>query len=230
MSALKRLAGRIAIVTASTEGIGFAIAQRLAREGAKVIISSRKEKNVNEAVKILTTEGLDVKGLICHVSKQEDRTKLFEEAAKHGGLDILVSNAAVNPEVGGVLSTSESSWDKIFDVNVKSSYLLAKEALPLLKQSKAGRIIFISSITGLQPMELLGAYSVSKTALLGLTKAAAIEVARDNITVNCVAPGIIRTKFSNAITVQKSAEDKILSKTPLGRLVFLNLVLSIFLS
>lgn len=222
MSALKRLAGRIAIVTASTEGIGFAIAQRLAREGAKVIISSRKEKNVSAALKTLTNEGLDVKGLTCHVSKAEDRQKLFAEAAKWGGLDILVSNAAANPEAGGVLSCSESAWDKIFEVNVKSSYLLAKEAVPLLRSSKAGRIIFISSIAGLQPMDVLGAYSVSKTALLGLTKAAAVELASDNITVNCIAPGVIKTKFSVPLTAEKTAEEISLSKIPLQRLVFLN--------
>lgn len=219
MSALKRLTGRTAIVTASTDGIGFAIAQRLAQEGAKVIVSSRKEKNVNEAVKSLAGEGLDVKGIICHVGKSEDRKRLFDEASKWGGLDILISNAAVNPEVGGVLSCSESSWDKIFDINVKSAYLLAKEALPLLKESKVGRIIFISSIAGFQPLDLLGAYSVSKTALLGLTKAAAVELAPYNITVNCIAPGIIKTKFSKALTSQEHVQQDILSKIPLNRFV-----------
>lgn len=217
MSSLKRLCGKIAIVTASTDGIGFAIAQRLAQEGAKVIISSRKEKNVNEAVNKLSKEGLDVKGLVCHVSTVDDRKKLFDQANKDGGLDILVSNAAVNPEVADVLDCSESSWDKIFDVNVKSSFLLAKEAVPLLRQSKAGRIIFISSIAGFQPFSLLGAYSVSKTTLLGLTKAAALQLAPDGITVNCIAPGIIKTKFSSALTASESAEKEILSRIPLKR-------------
>ncbi|KAJ8964515.1 hypothetical protein NQ314_004810 [Rhamnusium bicolor] len=216
--ALKRLYGKIAVVTASTDGIGLAIAQRLAQEGAKVIISSRKENNVQEAVKKLCSEGLDVKGLVCHVSKAADRQKLFEEAHKIGGLDILVSNAAVNPEVGDVLDCSENSWDKIFEVNVKSSFLLAKEAVPLLRQSKAGRIIFISSIAGFQPFDLLGAYSVSKTALLGLTKAAALQLAPDDITVNCIAPGVIKTKFSSALTSNEDAELEILSRIPLNRL------------
>lgn len=217
-SAVKRLCGRIAIVTASTDGIGFAIAQRLAREGAKVIISSRKEKNVNEAVNKLSGEGLDVKGLVCHVSKAEDRKKLFDQATQSGGLDILVSNAAVNPEVGDVLDCSEGSWDKIFDVNVKSAFLLAKEAVPLLKQSKAGRIIFVSSIAGFQPIGLLGAYSVSKTALLGLTKTAALQLGCDGVTVNCVAPGIVETKFSSALTSSEAAKEQILSQIPLRRL------------
>lgn len=199
-TALKRLTGRIAIVTASTEGIGFAIAERLAKEGAKVIISSRKQKNVEEATKKLLDQGLDVRGLTCHVAKSDDRKKLFEEAKKIGGLDILVSNAAVSPTVGGVLDCSEESWDKIFDINVKSSFLLAKEAIPLLRSSKAGRLIFISSIAGFQPSEFLGAYAVSKTALLGLVKAASLQLAHDNITVNSICPGLIRTKFSDPIT------------------------------
>ncbi|CAG9761817.1 unnamed protein product [Ceutorhynchus assimilis] len=214
---LNRLVGRIAIVTASTDGIGFAIAQRLAREGAKVIVSSRKEKNVAEATKKLTSEGLNVSGLVCHVGKKEDRQKLFEEAKKLGGLDILVSNAAVNPEVGFVLDCPESSWDKIFDTNVKASFMLAKEALPLLRESKAGRIIFVSSIAGFQPFSLLGAYSVSKTSLLGLVKAAAVQLAPENITVNSICPGIIETKFSNFLTKDEGAKEAGLSQIPMGR-------------
>ncbi|XP_050311809.1 dehydrogenase/reductase SDR family member 4 [Anthonomus grandis grandis] len=214
---LKRLVGKTAIVTASTDGIGFAIAQRLAREGAKVIVSSRKAANVEEATRKLTQEGLEAKGLVCHVAKQEDRRKLFEEAKKLGGLDILVSNAAVNPEVGGVLDCSENAWDKIFETNLKASYLLAKEALPLLKESKAGRIIFVSSIAAFQPFNLLGAYSVSKTALLGLTKAAAVQLAQENITVNSVCPGVIETRFSAAITQEGPAREVSLSQIPMGR-------------
>lgn len=214
---LQRLIGKTAIVTASTDGIGFAIAQRLAREGAKVIISSRKVKNVEEATKKLTGEGLNVTGLVCHVGKSEDRKKLFDQAHKWGGLDILVSNAAVNPEVGSVLDCSESSWDKIFDTNVKASFMLAKEALPLLRNSGSGRIIFISSIAGFQPFNLLGAYSVSKTALLGLVKAAALQLAPENITVNSICPGLIDTKFSSALTQEGPARDTALSQIPIGR-------------
>ncbi|CAH1992610.1 unnamed protein product [Acanthoscelides obtectus] len=219
---LKRLVGRIAIVTASTDGIGFAIAKRLGQEGAKVIVSSRKQQNVEEAVKLLSQEGLDVTGVPCHVAKTEDRKKLFEVAKQYGGLDILVSNAAVNPVMGEVLDCPEDAWEKIFEVNVKSSFLLAQEALPLLRQSKAGRIIFISSIAGFQPMTLLGAYSVSKTALLGLTKAAAVQLAKENITVNCVAPGVIKTKFSSALTSTQAAQDIALSMIPLNR--YLNFI------
>ncbi|XP_044761891.1 dehydrogenase/reductase SDR family member 4 [Coccinella septempunctata] len=213
-----RLNGRVAIVTASTEGIGFAIAQRLAREGAKVVVSSRKEKNVEKAVNELKKEGLNVTGVVCHVSKAEDRRKLFMESEKLGGLDILVSNAAVNPEIGGVLDASETAWDKIFDVNVKSSFLLAKEALPQIRKSKFGRIVFVSSIAAYAPLDVLGAYSVSKTALLGLTKAAANQLATENITVNCVAPGVVQTKFASTLTESEATREEVLKRIPLGRL------------
>ncbi|KAM0732086.1 Dehydrogenase/reductase SDR family member 4 [Formica fusca] len=195
-----RLEGKVAIVTASTEGIGFSIAKRLAQEGAKVMISSRKESNVKKAVEELQSEGLQVAGTVCHVGKTEDRKNLFEKTkANFGGLDILISNAAVNPAVGSVLDSTEEVWDKIFDINVKSTFLLMKESLTLLKCSKSPSIIIVSSIAAYAPFNLLGIYSVSKTALLGLTKATAEELAFDGIRVNCIAPGIIKTKFSKQL-------------------------------
>lgn len=214
---LTRLCGKIAIVTGSTAGIGLAIAERLAEEGAKVIISSRKSKHVEAALEKMCKKKLDVRGLICHVSNPEQRKALFETADQWGGLDILVSNAGVSPKIGPILDCEEEVWDKSFDVNVKASYLLAKEALPLFRKRKGGRIIFISSICGLQPYEFLGVYSVSKCALLGLTKAASLQLAIEEITVNSVCPGIIRTKFSNVLTSQSNIDEAALGRIPLAR-------------
>uniref|UniRef100_A0A182XYV9 Uncharacterized protein n=1 Tax=Anopheles stephensi TaxID=30069 RepID=A0A182XYV9_ANOST len=217
--AAKRLTGKVAVVTASTEGIGYAIAERLGQEGAKVVVSSRKQQNVDRAVNDLRSAGLEVSGIKCHVANATDRKALFDHAAQQfGGIDILVSNAAVNPEVGGVLECSESAWDKIFDVNVKCSYLLAKEAVPFLRERKGGSIVFISSIAGFQPFQLLGAYSVSKTALFGLTKAASQELATENIRVNCIAPGVVQTKFAGALQESDAAKEETLSRIPMGRI------------
>lgn len=201
----KRLEGKICVVTASSDGIGFAIAKKLGLDGAKVVVSSRKQANVDEAVKLLKSQGItDVFGVSCHVAKEGDRKKLFDETVKRfGGIDVLVSNAAVNPAVSSVLESSEEAWDKIFDVNVKAAYLLAKEVKPHIISRGGGSIVFISSIGGFQPFDLLGAYSVSKTALFGLTKAASLECVKDNIRVNCVAPGVIETKFSSAVSFDK---------------------------
>lgn len=216
----KRLDGKVCIVTASTDGIGFAIAKRLGLEGGKVVVSSRKQKNVDEAVKLLQEQGVkDVIGTICHVANANDRKKLFDLAIeKYGRIDCLVSNAAVNPEVGSVTETSEQAWDKIFDVNVKASYLLAKEVKPYLQQQKEGAIVFVSSIGGYQPSVLLGAYSVSKTALFGLTKALALDLVSSNIRVNCVAPGVIETKFASALHESETALEMTLQGIPMKRL------------
>ncbi|XP_076247145.1 dehydrogenase/reductase 4 [Calliopsis andreniformis] len=213
----KRLEGKTAIVTASTDGIGLAIARRLAYEGAKVMISSRKESNVKKALEQLKSEGLQVSGLTCHVGKKEDRKNLFEKTEEEfGGLDILVSNAAANPTATTMFETSEEAWDKIFDINVKSTFLLMQESLPLLRKSKSPSIIIVSSIAGYQPLDLLGAYGVSKTALLGLNQVAASALASDKIRVNCVAPGIVKTKFSQLIVEGEAAEIS-LSMIPLRK-------------
>ncbi|XP_050351809.1 dehydrogenase/reductase SDR family member 4 [Nymphalis io] len=213
-----RLKGKVAVITASTEGIGYAIAKRLGDEGASVVISSRKEDNVKQATDSLRKDGINAEGLVCHVGNAEHRQKLFDFAkTKYGGIDILVSNAAVNPAVSPILETDEKVWDKIFEVNVKCSWLLAKEVYPELIKRGGGNIVFISSIAGYQPMEPLGPYSVSKTTLLGLTKAIASEVVHDNIRVNCVAPGIVATKFASAITSSEAGKDKSLSIVPMNR-------------
>ncbi|XP_012589560.1 PREDICTED: dehydrogenase/reductase SDR family member 4 isoform X4 [Condylura cristata] len=107
------LANKVALVTASTDGIGFAIARRLAQDGAHVVVSSRKQQNVDRAVAALQGEGLSVTGTVCHVGKAEDRERLVATAVKlHGGIDILVSNAAVNPFFGNLMDATEAVWDK----------------------------------------------------------------------------------------------------------------------
>lgn len=197
---MTRLVGKVACVTASTEGIGFAIARRLAREGARVVISSRKSDNVLKAVETLKSENLDIYGTVCHVSKSDDRKRLLEETiAKYGKLDILVSNAAVSPSFGDILQTTESAWDKIFDINVKAAFFLIKEAIPYLEQQKNSSIVVVSSIAAYSPMDLIGAYSVSKTALLGLTKALVNPCSQKGIRINGIAPGVIKTKFSQSL-------------------------------
>ena len=173
---------------------------------------------MTSAVEKLQAAGLSVSGTVCHVGKQEDRSNLFQQTVdRYGGLDILVSNAAVNPYFGSMLDCPEDAWDKIFEINVKIAFLLFKESVPLMLQRGGGSAVFVSSIGGFQPISFLGPYSVSKTALLGLTKALATEVATDNIRVNCIAPGIIQTKFAAALTDNEDIADKALENVPMGR-------------
>ncbi|XP_047475410.1 dehydrogenase/reductase SDR family member 4-like [Penaeus chinensis] len=215
----RSLAGKVAIVTASTDGIGLAIARRLGEDGAHVVVSSRKQANVDKAVAELEGIGCSVAGIPCHVAKADDRETLVSKTVeKFGGIDILVSNAAVNPTVGGVLDCPEAIWDKIFEVNVKNALQLSQLVVPHMQNQKGGAIVYVSSIAGFHPMNLLGAYSVSKTALLGLTKAVAQQVASDNIRVNCVAPGIVKTKFSSALVENPALLEKVTEQVPLGRI------------
>jgi len=215
----RRLQGKVAIVTASTAGIGLAIAERLGLEGARVMVSSRKQKQVDEAVQKLKSQNIDAAGIVCHVGNRDDRTRLFEKTNEvFGGLDILVSNAAANPAFGPLLDVTEDAWDKIFDINVKCAFFLCKEAVPYLEKRGGGTMVLVSSIGGYVPIEYILPYSVSKTAVLGLVKALSVSVATKNIRVNGIAPGIIKTKFSKMLWDSPEHEEMACSQTLLRRL------------
>ncbi|XP_006988580.1 dehydrogenase/reductase SDR family member 4 [Peromyscus maniculatus bairdii] len=213
------LANKVALVTASTDGIGFAIARRLAEDGAHVVISSRKQENVDRAVATLRGEGLSVTGIVCHVGKPEDRERLVATAVKlHQGVDILVSNAAVNPFFGSLLDVTEEVWDKVLSINVTATAMLIKAVVPEMEKRGGGSVVIVGSIAGFAPFPALGPYNVSKTALLGLTKNFAAELASKNIRVNCLAPGLIKTRFSSVLWNDKSKEDIIKDSMKINRL------------
>lgn len=213
------LCGKIAMVTGSTDGIGLDIARRLGLDGCKVVVSSRKEANVDRAKSQLMSEGIDVIGVACNVGLDGDRRRLVETTVEtFGGIDILVNNAAANPFFGHILDCSEAQWDKIFDTNVKGPFLLTQLAAPEMeKREGGGAVVIVASLAGLNPFPFLGPYSVSKTALLGLTKALAAELAPRNIRVNCIAPGIIDTKFASALTGNEEAMETTMAFTPMKR-------------
>ncbi|XP_032712948.1 dehydrogenase/reductase SDR family member 2, mitochondrial isoform X4 [Lontra canadensis] len=194
------LANRVAVVTGSTEGIGFAIARCLAQDKAHVVVSSRKQQNVDLAVATLQGEGLSVTGTVCHVGKAEDREWLVAKVLEHhGGLDFLVCNAAVNILVGGTLKASEEVWDKILNMNVKSPALLLSQLLPHIENRGMRAVILVSSIAAYVPQAKLGVYNISKTAMLGLTRMLSLELAPKDIRVNCLVPGVIETRFSQVL-------------------------------
>ncbi|GAB4822161.1 hypothetical protein N2152v2_009207 [Parachlorella kessleri] len=213
----RRLEGKVAIVTASTAGIGLGIVRRLAQEGAQVVVSSRKQQKVDEVVSQLKAEGLDVAGIACHVGDRAALKRLVKFAVDtYGKLDILVSNAAVNPTSGPIMTMDESAIDKILDINVKSAILLTQEAVQHMPSGSS--VVYISSYTAFNPATPIAMYAVSKTALLGLTKALAEELGQDGIRVNCVAPGIVPTKFAAALVANPELEEINKSRTLLGRL------------
>lgn len=197
----------IAVVTASTAGIGLSAAMALAKRGMHVIVSSRGAENVTKAVELIKEAyGPDAaSGIPCHVGRKEDRDALVAFAREKGGDEVqtLVLNAAVSTAHGPIFNITEEQWDKMFDVNLKAAFFLAKAFEPYLSSSAS--VTFITSIAAYTPIPGLGAYSITKTALLGMTKVLSIELAGKGIRVNAVAPGLIQTKFSEKLW--KPAED-----------------------
>ena len=208
---MKRFQDKVCIVTASASGIGFAIARKLGQEGGKLIISSRNSSHVSSALENLRKEGITCEGIVCHVAK--DRKKLINFAIeKFGGIDILVNNAAVSTTFGPTIDTTEEAYDKMLDINVKAPFFLLKEALPHLKRSQ-GKVIFVASIVGYRPSSVVGIYSMTKAALINLTRNLGAELAGSKVRVNAIAPGIIKTKFA-----QDLAESEDVKTNPSGRI------------
>lgn len=212
------LTGKTAIITGASKGIGKAIAQILGKAGANVVISSRNQEALDEVAAELMKEGIMAIGIAANAGKTSDLTNLVDKTvAAFGGVDIIVNNAATNPVFGALETVDERAIDKIMDVNLKGPFLLAKAAFPEL-QKRGGSIINISSVEGVTPSQGLGMYSVSKAALIMLTKSMAVEWGRHNIRVNAICPGLIQTKFSEALWTNEKIMKMMMQKVPLGRM------------
>jgi dehydrogenase/reductase SDR family member 4 len=213
------LKGKVAILTGASKGIGEAMAYILAEAGAKVVVSSRKQEAVDEVANEMKAKGYEATAIACHVGEMAQLKHLADKTIEmYGGVDILVNNAATNPVFGPILNTDESAFDKIMQVNVKAPFELAKLCYPSMKARGGGSIINISSIGGLSPEPLLGIYSVSKASLVMLTKVMAKEWGRDNIRANVVCPGLIQTKFSEALWKNEEMLQKSVKHLPIARI------------
>ncbi len=194
------LAGKVALVTGATRGIGHAIAIRFAAAGAAVMVVSRKQEAVDATVAQLQAAGARVAGRAANVSRLEDAALIVADTVKEfGGLDVLVNNAAANPVFGPVENTGTDAFDKIMGVNVRAPFDLAKAARPHFIVRGGGVILNISSIGGVSPEPNLGIYSVSKAAIISLTQVLAKEWGKDGIRANAICPGFIKTDFSSAL-------------------------------
>ena len=213
------LTGKVAIVTGGTRGIGLAIVRALAQAGAQVMIASRKEANVAQAVAQLQEAGLAVQGMPAHTGDTAAVQALVERTVTTwGGIDILVNNAATNPHFGPLLSAEESHWQKILDVNVVGYFRMAKACVPWMQKRGQGKIINLASIAGRIPLPGMGVYSVSKAGVIMLTEALAVELAPMNIQVNAIAPGLIKTQFSAALWRNPSLYQAIIQTIPQKRM------------
>ena len=196
------LTGRAAIVTGSSRGIGKAIAELLARHGAKVAISSRKAGACEATAAAINAEhgpGSAISAPANISSKDELRALVDTTNAAFGRIDILVCNAATNPYQGPMSGISDEQFSKILQNNIIANHWLIQMTVPQMLERKDGAIVIISSVGGLRGQPTLGAYAVSKAADMQLARNLAVEYGPDNIRVNCVAPGLIKTDFARAL-------------------------------
>ena len=192
-----RLTGKVAVVTGATEGIGKAIALVFAREGARVVMAGRDETKGKNALTEVEQAGEAI-FVKTDVSDSSQVKGLIERAVKeYGRLDILVNNAAMCP-AGTILTTSEEKWDQVIDVNLKGVFLCCKYAIPHMQKAGGGAIVNVGSINSLMAMENEAAYDASKGGVLMLTRATALDFAKENIRVNCILPGAIETTMFRA--------------------------------
>ncbi|NUQ26195.1 MAG: SDR family oxidoreductase [Saprospiraceae bacterium] len=213
------LTNKTAIITGASKGIGAAIAFALGRAGANVVISSRKQEAVDALAVKLREEGINCLPQAANAGVIDDLQFLVEKTVEaFGGVDILINNAATNPVFGPIELTEQKAFDKIMAVNLKGPFELAKLALPLMKKRGGGAIVNISSIGGLSPEPHLGIYSVSKAALISLTKVMAREWGPYHIRANAICPGLIQTKFSEALWTNEQFTQWMMAQTPLGRI------------
>ncbi|MGQ0642280.1 MAG: SDR family NAD(P)-dependent oxidoreductase [Gemmatimonadaceae bacterium] len=212
------LAGRTVLITGATRGIGRAIARAFAAAGARVLINSRKSDAVERTVAELRAEGGAVEALPGNVSRADELDAVISAAlTRYDGPDILVNNAAANPVFGPFTDVSPEAFDKIIAVNLKAPFELTRRLAQPMIERKRGAIINISSIGGLAPESGLGIYSVSKAAIISLTKVMAIELGRHGIRANAICPGFIKTDFSAALWKNEAVVSDVLAHTPLAR-------------
>jgi NAD(P)-dependent dehydrogenase (short-subunit alcohol dehydrogenase family) len=213
------LSNKVALITGASRGIGKEIASTLASAGARVVISSRKQEALDKVAQELQGDGAEVLPIAAHSGEPEAVKDLVSKALNaFGGIDILVNNAATNPHFGPILSAEESHWDKILDVNLKGYFRMTKACWTSMSKRGGGKIINVSSINGLQGQSGLGIYSISKAAVIMLTKVLALELAFENIQVNAIAPGLIKTDFSRVLWDTPQIYQTAIQNIPLGRI------------
>ena len=214
-----QLDGKVAIVTGASRGIGKSIAETFASQGAKVVISSRKQASLDSVAQEINAAGGEAIGIAAHNGDKSALHNLVGQTVEHyGGLDILVNNAATNPHFGPALEADDSHWRKTLEVNLMGNVWLTSAAAEAMRATGAGKIINIASIVGIKPGRFQGIYSVTKAAVISLTRTLASELGADNIQVNAIAPGLVQTQFARVLWENEALLRQFESITPAGRI------------
>ena len=216
MTETKALAGKVAIVTGGTRGIGLAIARSLAEDGASVVVSGRDAARLDAAVKELESLGASALGVAADAAKREDADRLVEGTRERfGRIDVLVNNAGVTRDQL-LVRMKDDDWDQVMDTNLRGVFLMTRAVGKVMMRQKGGRIINIASTAGAMGNPGQVNYSAAKAGVIGLTKASGRELAHWNILVNAVAPGLIETDMTAAIPAE--AREAMLQQVPLKRI------------
>ena len=212
------LEGKIALITGGSRGIGEAIAMALAEHGAHCILISRKIEGLQAVRKKIEAQGGKADAIACHVGHMDQIENLFTQVEdKFGKLDILINNAATNPYFGELIGAEERAWNKTLEVNLKGPFFLTQHAAKLMEKGGGGAVVNVSSVVARQPGPMQGIYSITKAALVAMTQAYAKELAGKNIRVNALLPGVVDTKFSEALLTTDWIYDAMMKNVPLNR-------------
>jgi dehydrogenase/reductase SDR family protein 4 len=212
------LEGRVALVTGGSRGIGRAIVLAMAAAGARVAVCSRKREACDTVVAEVEAAGGSAVAIPGNVGRAEDARRIVEETVERfGALDILVNNAATNPQYGPLVDAPDSAVDRIFEVNVQGPLRLVSAAVHASMSERGGAIINISSVGGISPEPLIGAYNASKAALINLTRTLAQELGASGIRVNAIAPGLVETDFARVLIETPEIHDHIVARSALRR-------------
>jgi len=210
---------KVAVVTGASKGIGEAMAHGLAEFGARVVLSSRKQEAVDEVADRFKKEGLEARGIACHVGDAGQREALVQKTLDaYGRIDILINNAATNPYFGPIEQMTEAAYHKTLDVNLHAALHLSNLIYPHLKKQGGGSIIHLSSIEGLHASAYFSAYNISKAGIIMLGKNQAAEWGKDGIRVNVICPGLVKTKLSAGLWQNETLMKSLPNKIPLGRM------------
>ena len=215
------LTGKVALITGSSRGIGKSVAEQMAAHGAKVVITSRKAaacEEVAQAINAEHGEGTAI-AVAASISSKEDLQRLVQETKTQlGEVDILVCNAATNPYYGPMEGIADEQFEKILSNNVISNHWLIQMVAPGMRERKDGSIVIISSIGGMKGNTTIGAYNISKAADFQLARNLAAEYGPDNVRVNCIAPGLIKTDFARALWENPKTLERVTATAPLKRI------------